>query len=497
MTVLLFPSQLFSVDTLTQVVPGEKDIAFIEHPLFYGRRRGSGAVASLKLNQVRLVYMYVTHRRYLAYLKTHGFRVTFIAYTTGTLELKKAVRVAKGSEGSEIAQVTYIDPCDLLLEAEIQQVFPTAVRKDSPSFLLTRAQLDGYMASKPNPNLKLQHGDFYTAVKTLRSDIPVLKALINVKNLDTQNRAPYRAGMPMPPSPFKKPWSAAGEWKEAVAWLGANGFKNNPGPLMAWDEWIRTYAVYLPAETEHVRVWLKDFFKERFQNYGTYQDVVVFENPLLFHSGASIYLNNGLITPDEVLRMAGANRARVSPATLEGFVRQLAGWREYARLYYYRVPPKAYKKNVFGLGAPRAALGREWYRGTVGIEPVDKTIQWAMNYGYINHIQRLMIVSNFMTLWEHTPDQLYKWMYEFSLDSYEWVMVFNCYSMGSWGDGGVAMRKPYISKANYIVQMSNASRGQKGADWIEPWNQHYTSFMRNHQDVLKHTQAWRPAELGK
>jgi len=485
MKVLLFPSQLFSAETLRSSIGiAVTDIVFVEHPLFYGKRPGSGAVASLNLNQVRLAYMYVTHRRYVTYLEKHGYRVTRVVYSAfrnGKVDLKKTI--------GEVP-VTYIDPCDHLLEAELIRVFPSAVRKDSPAFLLKRDQLNAHTSKK-----RLQHGDFYNSVKELRKDIPVLKSLISVKNLDKENRAPYRAGMPMPPSPFKKTWSDASEWKEAVEWIRANGFATNPGPLMNWDEWTRTYAVYLPVETEHAQRWLQDFFKERFINYGTYQDVVVFENPLLFHSGVSIYLNNGLLTPEDVLRMANGYRTRVSPATMEGFVRQVAGWREYARLYYYAVPAKLYRQDVFGLGKS-LRLGREWYRGTLGIEPVDKTIQWAMNYGYINHIQRLMIVSNFMTLWEHTPDQLYKWMYEFSLDSYEWVMVFNCYSMGSWGDGGVAMRKPYISKANYILQMSNAARG-RNEQWIEKWNAHYTAFMRKHQDVLKHTQAWRPAELEK
>jgi deoxyribodipyrimidine photolyase-related protein len=484
---LLFPSQLFSVKTLQLLSINTADeIVFIEHPLFYGHRRGSGAVQSLKLNQARLVYMHVTHSRYIHYLKTHNYRVTHVPYGSAKWPLE-----------TEGVGITYIDPCDILLEAELKKKYPSAVRLDSPQFLLTRAQLEPFAGSK-----RLQHGQFFDKVKELRSDIHALKMLAGVKNQDTKNRAPYKKGMPQPPSPFRHVFSEVAEWERAVEWVKANGFGRNPKPSLAWDEWIRTYAIYLPVETDHAHVWLADFFKERFANYGTYQDVVLLENPLLFHSGVSIFLNNGLLTPEEVLKAAVTTKTRsrgaVSMATFEGFVRQVAGWREYARLYYHTVPSATYRRNVFELGREgrgrKGTLGREWYRGELGVEPVDKTIQWAMNYGYINHIQRLMIVSNFMTLSEHSPDALYRWMFEFSLDSYEWVMVFNCYSMGSWGDGGVAMRKPYISSANYVLQMSNAAFGlrTRGAGWTEDWNAKYRAFMKKHQDVLKHTQAWRP-----
>ena len=195
MKVLLFPSQLFSAETLRSSIGiAVTDIVFVEHPLFYGKRPGSGAVASLNLNQVRLAYMYVTHRRYVTYLKKQSFRVTVFSLK----EMKK------DSYGKSEEKVYYIDPCDHLLEADILRRYPAAVRKDSPSFLLTRDQLSAHTSKK-----RLQHGDFYNTVKELRKDIPVLKSLIGVKNLDKENRAPYRAGMPMPPSPFKKTLSVS------------------------------------------------------------------------------------------------------------------------------------------------------------------------------------------------------------------------------------------------------------------------------------------------
>jgi deoxyribodipyrimidine photolyase-related protein len=475
---------LFAKDVLQSVARVAKkeitDIIFIEHPLFYGKRRGSGAVSSLALNKVRLAYMHVVGARYIQSLRqSFPNSVSVVPYREALMYKPKPTKTTT---------YAYIDPCDHLLDDWVKRVFPGIEVWDSPSFLLTRDQLN----AAPGTGTRMTHGVFYEYVKDARKDLKALNKLLKVKNLDTENREPYRPGaLVKTPEIYRRRYSTVAEWDAAATWIKANGFSKNPAPLIPWNEWVETYAVYLPVEHDHARAWMNDFLKERFANYGKYQDVVLFENPMLFHSGLSVFLNNGLLTPVEVLE-AAVGVSRVPMASFEGFVRQIAGWREYTRFYYVRVPAVVYKKNVFGL---KRKLGKEWYNGTTGIEPVDKTVRWAMNYGYINHIQRLMIVSNFMTLNEYSPDALYRWMFEFSLDSYEWVMVFNCYSMGSWGDGGVAMRKPYISKATYVLTMSNVE-DRKGT-WVERWNDAYGTFMTRHQKILRHTQAWRPNEVKK
>jgi deoxyribodipyrimidine photolyase-related protein len=125
-----------------------------------------------------------------------------------------------------------------------------------------------------------------------------------------------------------------------------------------------------------------------------------------------------------------------------------------------------------------------WYTASTKVPIVDATIREAFYYGYIHHIKRLMVMSNFMTLCEVHPDQIFAWMYEFSLDSWDWVMVFNVYSMGTWSDGGHAMRKPYISSAAYIQRMADVSKGP----WVDTWNKKFHAFLEKHKRVLWHTQ---------
>jgi deoxyribodipyrimidine photolyase-related protein len=411
MELLLFPNQLFEVDFL-KGYEIEK-VYFVEHPLFYGKRRGSGAVGSLKLNPVRLAFMARLHKEYVAHLQKY-FPVSVVSGLPARLEKPMA-----------------FDPCDLLLLKELQK---KKVRVfESPSFLLSSTDITEYRLLQEGKK-RLVHGVFYEFVKKK------LGILEGVKSFDPVNRTPYSKNFPLP---------AATDYLEK-----------------------------LPLTTTAVRGWLKDFFKHRFAFYGTYQDIIHDQDALLYHSGLSIYLNNGMITPKEVIDMALAQKTGMN--NIEGFVRQIAGWREYSRYYYLTVGPSVYKKNPFH---NTKKLDAALYKGTTPIPLVNKTIAYAWQYGYLNHIQRLMVMSNYMTLAGYSPDAIYQWMFEFSLDAYEWVMVFNCYSMGSWSDEGYAMRKPYVSSSNYLVKMSNEGRG----NWTEAWDEMFRKFVQRNMEVLSHT----------
>lgn len=457
MSLVLFPNQLFDIKHL----PKQTTIYFVEDPVFYGDRKGSGAVESLKLNQLRILYMYVTHQRYLKMLKDNGYKVIYKPIT----ELWK-----KHDYSFLPKQCTLFDPCDHVLMKRLQKTSIEWTILDSPSFILTEKELKSYRGTKTT---RFQHSDFYKMVKEK------LNLLKNVPSQDVYNREPYKKSMPLPPSPFQHLFGSKNEWNIGVQWLQKSIFHTNPKPFLPWDKLIDSYLVHLPLTSKDVQVWFQDFLKHRLDHYGSYQDVVLSSNPLLYHSGLSIYLNNGFITPLEVINIL--RKKKTSLQNYEGFVRQVIGWREYCRLYYLYVTPKDYRQNIFHL---KKKLTKEWYQGTTAIPIVNESIQYAFNYGYLNHIQRLMVISNYMTLSNIHPDGIYQWMYEFSLDSYEWVMVFNCYSMGSWSDGGLAMRKPYISSANYILKMSDSPKGP----WVDLWNAKFKSFLKDHASLLKHTQ---------
>ena len=177
----------------------------------------------------------------------------------------------------------------------------------------------------------------------------------------------------------------------------------------------------------------------------------------LFHSVISMQLNIGLITPEyilkEILQRYDKSKKEILHS-VEGFVRQL-NWREYSRLLYRYAYDKMIHKNYFD---NRHHLTKAWYDGELKIQPIDICIKFAFQYGYLHHILRLMVMCNFMNLMNIHPDDVYKWFMEFSLDSYDWVMINNVYSMGMFSDNGLTTSKVYISSSKYILRMSDVKK---------------------------------------
>ena len=197
-------------------------------------------------------------------------------------------------------------------------------------------------------------------------------------------------------------------------------------------------------------------------------------------------LNIGLLTPQEVIdrvvEFRKAHPSKIPMAAYEGFIRQVIGWREYQRYIYVTIGPKIRKMNHFG---NKRRLTQAWYDGTTGIQPVDDAIKMGFRDGYLHHILRLMVVGNFMNLVGIHPDEAYRWFMEFALDAYDWVMIGNVYSMAMWADGGMTMRKPYISSSKYILDMSNYSA--KGSKWPKKWDAVYHHFIDRNGDALLRT----------
>jgi deoxyribodipyrimidine photolyase-related protein len=140
----------------------------------------------------------------------------------------------------------------------------------------------------------------------------------------------------------------------------------------------------------------------------------------------------------------------------EGFVRQIIGWREFIRGIYESRGSEERTTNFWNF---KKKIPASFYDGTTGILPIDQTIKKVLKTGYCNHIERLMVLGNFMMLCEFDPDEVYRWFMELFVDSYDWVMVTNIYGMSQFSDGGLMATKPYISGSNYVMKMSNYKKG--------------------------------------
>lgn len=237
---------------------------------------------------------------------------------------------------------------------------------------------------------------------------------------------------------------------------------------------------FYPVTHREADAWLEQFISNRFELFGAYEDAMSAGDPLLYHSCLTPMLNTGLLTPAQVLEkaMAGAAEYKIPMNSLEGFVRQVMGWREFIRIVYEREGRKQRTTNYWGFGRKIPA---SFWKGTTGIAPVDAVISKVLESAYCHHIERLMIMGNFMLLCEFDPDEVYRWFMELFIDAYDWVMVPNTYGMVSFADGGLMVTKPYISGSNYLMKMGAWKKGP----WQDVWDALFWRFMHVHRDYMK------------
>ena len=205
----------------------------------------------------------------------------------------------------------------------------------------------------------------------------------------------------------------------------------------------------------------KDFLDRFLPNFGSFQDAINKDNSFMFHSLLSPYLNAGLLDPMECIQEAEKRYLNtdyeIPLNSVEGFIRQILGWREFIMGVYWQNMPQ-YKDLNFWSHSKN--LSDSWYEGTTGIPPLDDAIKESIDYGYTHHINRLMIISNLMNLSGVNPNKMYQWFMEMYIDSADWVMVPNVYGMGSYADGGIFSTKPYICGSSYMLRMSNYKKGE-------------------------------------
>ena len=238
---------------------------------------------------------------------------------------------------------------------------------------------------------------------------------------------------------------------------------------------------FYPTNFSEAGEWLDDFLSERFNLFGDYEDAICKNENFLWHSLLSPLLNVGLLTPREIINKAiiYSQENNVPINSLEGFVRQIIGWREFISIIYEKYGVKMRTTNFWNFENKK--IPNSFYDGTTGVEPVDNVIKNILKFGYCHHIERLMILGNFMLLCRIHPDEVYKWFMEMFIDSYDWVMVPNVYGMSQFSDGGIFSTKPYISGSNYIKKMSD----YKNDNWCIIWDGLFWKFIDDNKTFFK------------
>lgn len=468
MSVLLYPVHLFDL----KYIPKEwKKYQFylLEEPIYWGTDRQR----RLNMSQLKLVLHRATMKYYYQLLREKGYRVKYMEEK----DLRSGGYKFLKRDTNEMLY-TY-DPTDHLLvdklDREADKYGKTVTIYETPNFLLTEEDLEEYLAKKKKDRkdsgkVRYSHSHFYRwSKKTLGLD-----KVLGSKTYDAENRKPLPDKIEIPALPSGD--EGSGYVKEAIQYIKKR-YGGNYGQAEDF---------YLPVTHQSSRKWFEAFLKKRFSNFGDYQDAITDRDPFVFHSVITPMLNIGLLDPqwvvDRVVVYYQQNKGKggLEKNDFEGYLRQIIGWREYSRMLYLYVYDEIKDGNYFN---HQRRLTQKWYRGELGIRPVDWTIQTAFQTGYLHHILRLMMMANFMNLCQLHPHDVYRWFMEFSLDSYDWVMTNNVYSMGLYADGGLTMRKPYLSSSNYIRKMSDFS----GGDWEEVWDALFYRFLIKNEKKLAGT----------
>lgn len=332
---------------------------------------------------------------------------------------------------------------------------------DSPGFLTTPELFGRYLENVRQPKMQ----SFYQQQRQ-RLDIlmePDGTPVGGKWSFDTENRKKLPKDLTPPPLP-QLPQSA---YAQTLMPQVAEWFKDHPGQVesFAW-----------PVTRQEALHCLERFLEERLELFGPYEDAMSLASDFVYHSTLSPVLNNGLITPQEVVdeTLSFARKKRIPIQSVEGFLRQIIGWREFVYGIYTHHGKRERASNFFG---HERRLTAAWYDGTTGILPLDHCIKKAQRLGYVHHIERLMILSNIMLLAEIHPDDVYGWFMELFVDSAEWVMIPNVYGMGQFADGGLFATKPYIGGSNYILKMSDLPKGP----WCDILDGLYWRFIERHR----------------
>lgn len=428
----------------------------------------------------RIVMFLAAMRHFRDELRARGWTVHYRcldeAGNTGTLAGELAQAVAR----LRPAKLILVEAGEWRVEQQLAAVartsgVPLDVRVDR-HFLCSRAEFAAHAAGRRQLRMEF----FYREMRRRH------RVLLDARgepeggqwNYDEENRAGFGAeGPPRRTAPARFEPDAV---KREVMALVERRFPQHPGRLAQFD-W--------PVTAEQARVALADFIQHRLPEFGRYQDAMWVGEPWLFHSRIAAAMNLKLLPAREVI--AAAEQAyrdgRAPLAAVEGFIRQILGWREYVRGIYWREMPSYLTRNALGAQEPLPGF---YWTGEVQMRCLRDAIGQTLEHGYAHHIQRLMVTGLYSLLLGVEPQRVHEWYLAVYVDAVEWVELPNTVGMSQYADGGLMASKPYVATGKYIQRMSNACAGCRfdpakatGADAC-PFTTLYWDFLLRHAPVL-------------
>lgn len=449
---LIFPDQLFENHP---ALDKKRPIFLVEEFLYFKVQQ---------FHKQRLVLLRSAMKNYANFLKENGFEIHYIESKL-LVDRESLFTLLSNQKISKIHLAEFADEWlkNGLIAASKKYTWNISLYP-SPMFLCSEGEVNSFFKGKQ----KFSMAQFYSYQRKHLDILMLDNAPVGGKfSFDNENRKRLPKGIVIPKLEFPVQDEVT---KEAITYVNTH-FLNAIGSV---DSFL------YPVTFKEAKNWLADFIKNRLSLFGDYEDAISREESFLFHSILTPMLNIGLLTPLEVIEatLKAYKDDKIPLNSAEGFIRQIIGWREFMRGCYLLKGNKMRSSNYF---QHKASLPKGFWDGTTGIEPVDQTIKKILNTGYCHHIERLMVLGNFLLLTETDPNHVYEWFMGYFVDSYDWVMVPNVYAMSQYADRGSITTKPYISGSNYILKMSNYAKG----DWVDIWDGLFWRFLSKHRTLFQ------------
>jgi deoxyribodipyrimidine photolyase-related protein len=455
--VLVLGNQLFNPSEITKRLPADADFQVF-------MREDEELCTYYRFHQQKIYFFLSAMRNYRDELRAKNIRV----------EYQELAEESKKSESydlnylitQKIKFVYHFEIEDKFFETRIHNTLKKAGVKfevwASPMFLTTRTEFAEYLKKSKKPFMKVFYEQQRKKLKILvQSD---LTPVGGKWSFDAENRLALPREV-TPPSPF---FPSPRVGNKQLNSLISRRFASHPG--LVDQSW-------LPTTRKGAEDWLERFLEERLREFGPYEDAIPTHSDFVFHSVLTPFLNTGLLTPAEVVKrtLITARKKDLPLASLEGFLRQIIGWREFIRGIYQNYSEVQEKKNFFN---HTRSLSAHWYDGSTGIRPLDSAILKAVRFGYNHHIERLMVVGSLMLLLEVNPLDAHRWFMEMYIDSSDWVMGPNVYGMALFSDGGIFATKPYFCGSNYYRKMGPYKANE---DWCDGVDGLYWGFVEKNK----------------
>lgn len=462
---LILGNQLFEPKLVREVLAAKTNSGKTDVKVFM--REDVELCTYFKFHKQKIVFFLAAMRTYAEELKKDKIKVH---YETLEFDPSRSEKYEDSFErwlkNESISKVFLFEIEDKFFEARILgrltdlgiefEVLPSLL------FLTSRAAFKTYLEKNKRPFMKT----FYEGQRKR------LRILVNEKleptggawSFDEDNRKALPKDVNPPPLTLPSKKSKIVQDVESLADLH---FAQHPGTSSQF---------WLPVDRQGARQWLQQFVDERLHDFGAFEDAIPARSEFLFHSVLTPFLNTGLLTPDEVVETAlhTARKSKIPLNSIEGFIRQIIGWREFVRGIYQNYSEKQDTSNFWNHDRK---LTIAWYEGGTGVPPLDAALAKVLRYGYAHHIERLMVIGSMMLLLEVEPADAHRWFMEMFIDSSDWVMGPNVYGMALFSDGGVFATKPYICGSNYYRKMG----GFKEGPWCDGVDGLYWSFVEKHQ----------------